>query len=279
MGKKERIRRERKEAELAEVEAGSTGLPGFQLKMDRARAHLKTLDFAVKEWLEVHSDLVQEEADPETGDDLVFVDAPAVPPADAISLIAADCVHNLRASLDQLVFALSWSYTAGPLTEKVAKDCEFPIYGPREPTSSELRKRIGAIDPDAQGIIKDLQPHHAGDAFPAEKLWILDQLWNLDKHRALPLTIFGQQAVQISPQAITSSATFRVQGPIHRKTEIIRFAGSRPESYPDPKGAVVLDIAFGQGSPAYGHPVTAFLTELADYLRDEVIGKLTPFLN
>lgn len=279
MGKKERLRRERKEAELAEVEAGSTGEPGFQLKMDRACIHLRNLELAVKEWLEAHLDLVQEETDPDTGDDVVFVDAPAVPPADAVSLIAADCIHNLRASLDQLVFSLSWAYTAGPLLKEIAEGCEFPIYGPRAPKERELRKRIGAIHPDACSLIKDLQPHLAGDAFASEKLWILDQLWNLDKHRTLPLTVFGQQAVQMTPFALTGTATFRVSGPIRRKTEVIRFAGGRPESYPDPKSAVQLDIAFGKGTPAYGHPVAGFLSGLVDYLRDEVIGKLTPFLN
>lgn len=147
MGKKDRLRRERKEAELAEVEADSTGLPGFQLKMDRARFHLENLDFAVKKWLEVHADLVREETDPQTGDDLIVVEAPAVPPADAISLIAADCVHNLRASLDQLVFSLSWAYTAGPLSRQIAENCEFPIYGPREPTPRELKKRMGGSPP------------------------------------------------------------------------------------------------------------------------------------
>jgi hypothetical protein len=278
VGKKERLRRERKESELAEVEAGSTGLPGFQLKMERARLHLENLDFAVQKWLEVHADLIREETDPETGDDLLVVDGPAVPPADAISLIAADCIHNLRASLDQLVFALSWSYAVGPLTKEVAEGCEFPVYGPRAPKARELRKRIGAVHPDAQVIIEDLQPHKAGDSFASEKLWILDQLWNLDKHRTLPLTVFGQQSIQVSPWALTTSATYRVAGPIHRKTEIIRFAGGRPESYPDPKSAVVLDIAFGQGTPAYGHPVVPFLEELADYLRDDIISKLTSFL-
>lgn len=279
MGKKNRLRRERQEAELAEVEAGSTGEPGFQLKMDRARIHLRNLDLAVKEWLEAHSDLIQEETEPETGDDVVFVDAPAVPPADAVSLIAADCIHNLRSSLDQLAFALSWAYTAGPLTKEVAEGCEFPIYGPRAPKERELRKRIGAVHPEARNVIEDLQPHHAGDSFAEEKLWILDQLWNMDKHRTLPLTVFGQQAIEMTPAALTGTATFRVQGPIRRRTEVIRFSGGRPESYPDPKGAVHLDIAFGKGTPAYGHPVVSFLSGLADYLRDEVIGKLTPFLD
>jgi hypothetical protein len=281
MGKKDRLRRERKEAELPQVEAGSTRSPGFQLKMDRARLHLENLDFAVQKWLEVHADLVQEETDPETGDDLIVVKAPTVPPADVISLAVADCIHNLRASLDQLVFSLSWAYTAGPLSRQVAESCEFPIYGPRQPTTRELGKRMGAVHPDAQIIIKDLQPHHAGDAFASEKLWILDQLWNLDKHRMLPVTVFGQEAVEINPQALMpteSSATYRVGGPIRRKTEIVRFSGKRPDAYPNPKSAAVLNVAFGQGTPAYGHPVTGFLAGLADYLRDDVIGKLTPFL-
>jgi hypothetical protein len=282
VGKKERLRRQRQEAERAEVEAGSTGLPGFQLKMNRARFHLENLDHAVQKWLEVHGDLVQEETDPDTGDDLIVVAAPTVSPADVISLIAADCIHNLRASLDQLVFSLSWAHTAGPLPKQVAEGCEFPIYGPREPTAKELRKRIGAVHPDAQSIIKDLQPHHAADAFASEKLWVLDQLWNLDKHRMLPVTVFGQEAVQINPQALMpteGSATYRVGGPIRGKTEIVRFTGKRPDAYPNPKGAAVLGIAFGEGTPAYGHSVTGFLSGLADYLRDEVIGKLAPFLS
>lgn len=279
MGKKARLRRQRKEAELAEVEAGSSGSPGFQLKLERAGAHLRTLDLAVKEWLEVHSDLVYEERDPLTGDDVVLVDAPAVPPADAISLIAADCVHNLRASLDQLVFSLAWSGSAGPLSREAAQRCEFPIYGPRAPKAAELRKRIGSLAPAAQQVIEALQPHHAGAEFAEEKLWILDQLWNLDKHRSLPLTVFGQQSIQMTPQALSGTATFRVAGPIRQRTEVIRFAGGRPDTYPDPRGAIDLDIAFGLGTGAYGHPVVPFLTELTEYLQDEVIGKLTPFLN
>jgi hypothetical protein len=115
--------------------------------------------------------------------------------------------------------------------------------------------------------------------FPVRNLWILDQLWNLDKQRTLPLTVFGQQAIEMSPAALTGNATFRVQGPIRRKTEVIRFTGGRPESYPDPKRAVHLDIAFGRGTPAYGYPVVGLLSGLADYLREEVIGKLTLFLD
>jgi hypothetical protein len=279
MGKAKRLRREREDAERLAV--ASSGLPSFQLKMERARVHLKNLDLAIQEWLDLHADLVREETDPETGDDLVVVDPPAGRPADAIALTAADCVHNLRASLDQLVFSLSWSHTAGPLTKDVADRCEFPIYGPRAPFKRDLDKRIGAVHPDARRLIEDLQPHHAGDAFANEKLWVLDQLWNIDKHRTLPVTIFGQQAVQINPQALMpteSSAEYRVGGPIRQKTEIVRFAGKRPESYPDPKSAAVLDIAFGEGTPAYGQTVVPFLTGLADYVSEDIIAPLSAYL-
>ena len=40
-----------------------------------------------------------------------------------------------------------------------------------------------------------------------------------------------------------------------------------------------LDIAFGLGTGAYGHPVVLLLSEIAEYLRQEVVGKLTPFLS
>jgi hypothetical protein len=283
VGKAKRLRREKEAA--AKLAVASTGLPSFKLKVERARIHLENLGFAVEEWLKTHKDLVREEADPETGDDLVVVDPPAGSPSDAIALTAADCIHNLRASLDQIVYSLSWAYTCGPLTKEVAERCEFPIYGPRAPTAADLRKRIGAIDPDAQIFIQDLQPHHAGDAFASEKLWVLDQLWNVDKHRTLPLTIFGQQAVRLNPEAlrhddpdVTVSATYRVGGPIHRKTEIVRFEGGRPEAYPNPKDAAVLDIAFGEGTPAYGHAVVPFLTGLADYVSEEIIAPLSAYM-
>ena len=283
MGKKDRLKREKQEAALEGLRTASSGLPSFQLKMERARKHLETLDYAVKDWMEVNSDLVGEETDPETGDELIVVEPPAVPPSDAIALIAADCVHNLRASLDQLVFSLAWAYTAGPLTKEVAEGCEFPVYGPRAPTARDLRKRIGAVHPDAQTVIQDLQPHKGGDSFASHELWILNQLWNLDKHRTLPLTVFGQQAIMFSPSGgpfeVPSGTELRVAGPIHRKTETIRFPAGSPKREGDMKRAIVLDVAFGKGSPAYGHPVFKFLTGLADYVQGEVIGKLTPFLD
>ncbi len=279
MGKKQRIRREREAAELAEVVARSSGSPGFELKLDRAEQHLNLLTLAVTEWIDAHPNLIQEETDLETGDGLVVVDAPAAPPADAISLIAADCIHNLRASLDQLVFALAWANTAGPLTEKDARRCEFPVYGPRAPKVSDLARRIGAIDPGAQALIAGFQPYNAGPQYAEEKLWILDQLWNLDKHRMLPVTVFGQHSVRLNPQAVPSGSTFRVAGPIRTKTEIIRYPGGFPDPRPDPAEAMDLDIAFGLGTGAYGHPVVLLLSEIAEYLRQEVVGKLTPFLS
>lgn len=44
MGKKAWLRRDREATKLAEVEAGATGRFEFELEMDRAGAHLKTLD-------------------------------------------------------------------------------------------------------------------------------------------------------------------------------------------------------------------------------------------
>lgn len=283
MGKKDRLRKERREAALEKVKAATSGWAGFELKVQRAREHLETLDDAIKWWLEAHSDLVREEIDPETGEHVITVEPALVAPADDIALIAADCVHNLRAALDQLVYSLSWAYTAGPLPKSVAQGCEFPVYGPRAPTSRDLKKRIGAIHPDAQTIIKGLQPHERGDAFPSEKLWVLDQLWNLDKHRTLPLVVFAHQATVFGKQPgeiieIPGEMTLSVVGPVRSKAEAMRFSGVGPHHNVDMKSTIELDIAFGQGTPAKGEPVIELLTGLIAYVSDDVVVPLARFL-
>lgn len=256
-------------------------MPSFQLKMDRARKHLKALDKAVVGWLKINADAVVEERDPHTGDYLVTIEPRDV--ADNIGLIAADCVHNMRASLDQLAYALAWTNTAGPLSEKVAKHSEFPVYRLRAPTATELRKRIGVIHPDAQAVIKKLQPYHRGNpAYESDELWVLDQLWNLDKHRTLPLVTFQNGGATISgdmPINLQGGVRFAGAGPIRRKTELLRYGSRGPSHKMDMKSVFHREIALGEGTPAPGEPVVPLLTRLADYVEDMILIQLGPFLD
>jgi hypothetical protein len=163
------------------------------------------------------------------------------------------------------------------------KNSEFPIYGPRAPYASEIAKRIGAIHPDAQTVIQRLQPHLREDAYASDELWILDQLWNIDKHRRLPFmaaavdisTVIGRGAGTIEMHTLTVSGG----GPISRKTELMRWDHVGPNHTVDMKRSFDREIALGQGTPAPGEPIVPLLTRLADYVEGDILRQLAPFLD
>ena len=226
------------------------------------------------------TDAIWEERDPETGDTVIYTEPRPTP--DGVGLIASDCVHNLRSALDQLVYSLSWTHTAGPMRHTTVTGSEFPIYGPRAPYPTEIAKRIGWVHPDAQAVIKRLQPHHRGNAYASDELWILDQLWNIDKHRRLP---FMAAAVNIS--TTLGGGPGRVEmhklaisggGPIRRKTELMRWDYVGPNHTMDMKRSFRREITLGEGTPAPGEALVPLLARLADYVEDDVLRQLTPFL-
>lgn len=65
---------------------------------------------------------------------------------------------------------------------------EFPIFGNRAMNERECRNKIGCIHPEAQTIIKGLQPHNRGSEFASDPFWKLHKLNNMDKHRAPHVT-------------------------------------------------------------------------------------------
>jgi hypothetical protein len=131
-----------------------------ELKLDRASRHLDSLQAHVSEWRERHPYDYVVEPDPESGNQLVKVKL-IEPPPHEFRLIIGDCLHNLRSALDNLVYELALAYVGiDPLPEDRTRKLEFPIFGNRSMTTGECRNKIGCIHPDAQTIIKELQPHN-----------------------------------------------------------------------------------------------------------------------
>src|ERR1035437_4058705 len=100
---------------------------------------------------------------------------------DKIWLIAGDLFCCLRASLDQLVWALARLTTDSP-----SGQIQFPIL--TQVKDNVFEKQTRGVPPEAAAIIKDLQPYHRGDAISirSHQLWQLGKLSNLDKHRRIP---------------------------------------------------------------------------------------------
>jgi hypothetical protein len=276
VGKRERTRA-RKRPESESLTHPPSNTPGYRLKLNRTGEQLKALDTAFNRWLKRDAYTLTEEHDLDTGDDILCLE-PGSPPNPEWGVLIGECVHNLRSALDQLIYALAWGNTNGPLTERVAKNSEFPIYGPRWPKAAELRRRIGALDPNAQTIIKGLQPCQRRDRFADDELWILDQLWNLDKHRRITVTLLAVSGAAIGRPGerfyVESFQWLGARPPMQGKTELARY---RISGKVDVKRIPFIDVAFGQGSPAYGAAVVPTLTRLRSYVEEKVVAPLASF--
>jgi hypothetical protein len=114
------------------------------------------------------------------------------PPLIRWSALAGDCLYDLRSALDQLAYALAVAHTGDPLPKKIADKSAFPLFVRKPKNMSTLNRRIAGIDPDAQAIIKKLQPYIRRDRSRESNIRLalgyLDSLCNYDKHR-LPLVL------------------------------------------------------------------------------------------
>jgi hypothetical protein len=88
--------------------------------------------------------------------------------------IVADFIHNLRASLDQL----AWQLCGCPARAKVA----FPV---RESRPAAALDHVHRMTPAAAGLVESVQPYNGLGR--EDRLWLLHDLWNQDKHRFTPL--------------------------------------------------------------------------------------------
>ena len=79
-------------------------------------------------------------------------------PVYLFAVLVGDILHNLRGTLDHLVYALAEKHSGIPLSNDIAQKSEFPIYGDPEGLgvaeierrrADGFRQKIGAIHPDA----------------------------------------------------------------------------------------------------------------------------------
>lgn len=200
-----------------------------------------------------------------------------------LGLVIADVVNNLRAALDNLVWQLSVLEQArhgvspppDPIPRK-GPGCEwrkvaFPIVTGQpawDPTAAMLLRFVGS---GIRTPIKDLQPFVTGQKTgqpEREPLAVLDELWNIDKHRHLHI---GQWYAGL--YAVTSGFHDFFQGAKERgwdykiirqsigpfvdgtnlgRVEIIQNDVVGPAPWMYVKAQLAFDVAFEKEPPAYG---------------------------
>ena len=83
-----------------------SGQYNHELKLDRAREHLASLDSEWRRWRDGEPYRFAHEADPDTGENVIRLEVLERPPP-KFAVILGDCVHNLRSALDNLAYELA----------------------------------------------------------------------------------------------------------------------------------------------------------------------------
>lgn len=245
-------------------------------RLNRAREHLDNLDFEVRQFFASNPYRVVREFDFNTLTHTFRVEIRSDPPK-RLGILVGDCVHSLRASLDNLMWELSGIYRQNSRTRSRTS---FPICKtPQRFGGFRRRGLFNKFDPAAIDAIKSLQPYHTPNP-KSHPLSILDRLWNDDKHRTIPVLVAQTKYTLLSGSAaaerVTASSHVIIGRLYHGK--VIATATVRQYPHPDLEPQFAIDVALDEprGGPRYRGIVDA-LSELHRFVSDDVIARLQPF--
>jgi hypothetical protein len=149
-------------------------LQGAQLRLNRAGEHLPGLNEIIQAIVSTYENGVVAERDPESGDW-----EPTGNPVELFelraSVIIGEVVHNLRACLDYLVYALAQADSG-----RVPDRTQFPIEDSPQGFTARRNTFLEGVSDENVAIIRKYQPYNG--CWWTENL---RELSNADKHREL----------------------------------------------------------------------------------------------
>jgi hypothetical protein len=171
-------------------------LVGVHAKLDRADAHYDQLDRAISVFLadsnyhfgiEIDRNRPYPESLPDheemaqRGYDrfpvrIVYLEIDDYPPDELWGPVIGDVIHNLRSALDHL----AWEIAVPSVRTRMPRGVAFPIFFEETKAFKDVLKRLRS---EFHALIESAQPFQSGDLH--HPLWLLDKLWNTDKHRSL----------------------------------------------------------------------------------------------
>jgi hypothetical protein len=184
-------------------------LDGVYEKLNRADENINSLNREIATFFKQHPAGGLSEDKQKAVDELFQFNATReIPPR--FSVLIGETAHNLRSSLDHVVWALSSQES------RLGKDQNaigFPVFL-TEPLPKDLlkggsyqRKIQGIRAPQLLGIINDLQPYQRGNDATDTDIAIIHELNRLDKHRQLNLVehrINGRISIPVSETYVIS---------------------------------------------------------------------------
>jgi hypothetical protein len=250
-------------------------------RLDRALHHLDSLKAEVRAWADERPYRTWSDFDVNNLYKLTWLEVLDPPPIE-LSPIIGDCIHNLRAALDNLVYELALAHHGGRVPPDFEVKLQFPIFDHSAKFASKGKNMIGGIAPAAQAIIEELQPYHREDTFRKDRLWQLHWLDIEDKHRLPHVVLFAQMGTAyFVPDNLTIDDIEPIFSLIERRAPIARYpafdeTGAEVDVQPTPS----LSIRFGQRVPQQlrAMPIPTRLMFIHHHIVNSVLPPLRPFL-
>lgn len=234
-------------------------LDGIREKIKRANEHIRNLDAEITPYLDGadHTLTATVRYDASKGDHVRDWRISGSPLPERFSVIIGEVIHQLRSSLDHLV----WQLVIAHGTEKTTNDLEFPIF--REPGKypAAARRKIKGVGPTAAKLIEGLQPYHAIGNIEDHPLLIAHNLDIIDKHQLLiivagELKVWGADIMNVmwnpGPGELDKVIT-------HRLTRT-------PSAHAGTNYQLAFDIAFDTFGSRKGEAVIPSLQQLTDFV-------------
>jgi hypothetical protein len=164
---------------------------GIHAKLDRAEEHLNVLDSLIGFYFaeEPYRISAEEWTEGDYWHYATYLHVTNFPPDHIWGPIIGDAVHNLRSALDHL----AWNLATDQARVNTPRGIEFPVILDNPDENAEaggkLRRLLSLLRPETHALIDGAQPYKTGDSH--HPLWLLQALWNTDKHRTLHTTGFA----------------------------------------------------------------------------------------
>lgn len=151
------------------------------MKTRRAEFHLKSAESQIRDWIKSKPYTIVEKDDRQRTQHIYIISRVAI--SEDIPLAVGDFLNCLRSALDQLAWGLVHLFPNTIPDEKVGGQIVFPIC--RSDESYETKRSL--FDRSIHKALDSLQPNDRRNAMYTHHLWKLDKLWNIDKHRTIPV--------------------------------------------------------------------------------------------
>jgi hypothetical protein len=190
-----------------------------EAKLERADKHVRALARMIRTFKQdaYHVDafpafwIGEPITDANVHDLIIIAEATANPPSLLWGPIIGDIVHDLRSALDQVARGLSVAFQAAlgnkppdPIPRRSPwRNIAFPVCRKSDDWAGLWGTKMWAADPALMAVLEKFQPYFDRKTAPdREPLAVLEELWNIDKHRHLHLvnaTVELEDVIPVEP--------------------------------------------------------------------------------